>query len=115
MKLLETTNLVEYNETTNLVEYNKMNCLEQVRSDIQISHLKNTQVNLIARSIANTESYSGLKSLLEKHISEYKDLQIPLLQAVDVFINPVSGKTKTGGAPIPTFFRRDPSSFNRLI
>ena len=94
-------------------EFSKMKCFSQVRSDTQIAHLKDTEVNLIARSIASTETYSGLKSILDKISSEYKDLKIPLLQAVVVFINPVSGRTVTGGAPIPTFFRREPSGLNR--
>lgn len=80
-----------------------------------LSDLEGCQVDLIARSIAAHESYSSLIKLADSQT----DCRLPLLQAVVVFIRPRDAGSSgdphliVGQAPLPTFFRREPSSLNR--
>ena len=77
-----------------------------------VKDLKKVEVDLIARSIACQESFTKMKGMVDHIAINYKDLKIPILQAVAVFIKP-SGSLVTGAAPLPTYFRPEPSSVNR--
>jgi ferredoxin len=81
-----------------------------------VTDLKANPVDIVARSIAAHESYSGLLQLANKITSENADTRLPILQAVIVFLRSPrdsSQKLVVGGAPLPTFFRREPTSLNR--
>ena len=83
---------------------------------VVVADLEDNPVDLIARSIAANESYSGLLQLANRIAAECPDSRLPILQAVAVFLRPPrdsSHKLVVGAAPLPTFFRRDPTSLNR--
>ena len=78
---------------------------------VTMKSLNDVMVDLVARSIANVDGQSELTKLSQKLNSDYPDGKIPILQAVKVFLK-VKGKICTGAAPLPTYLRKEPKSFN---
>jgi len=82
-----------------------------------LADLEGCPVDMVARSIAAHESHAGLLGLAAKVAAEFSDVRLPLLQAAVVFMLPRGGgaahRLVVGQAPLPTFFRRDPTSLNK--
>ena len=66
----------------------------------------------MARSIAAGDNYSDITKFIAKLGSDYPEAQIPVLQAVTVFLKASDGRILPGCAPLPTFLRKEPRSFN---
>jgi len=81
-------------------------------SDKAVIDLRKVEVDVIARCISSQTSYSKVMMMVDALATGFKDQKVPLLQAVVVFIKP-PGSLVTGAAPIPTFFRPEPTSINR--
>ena len=79
---------------------------------VSVQSLKNVQVDLVARSIAAGDNYSDITKFIAKLSSDYPEAQIPVLQAVTVFLKSSDGRILPGCAPLPTFLRKEPRSFN---
>ena len=78
---------------------------------VTMKNLNDVMVDLVARSIATADSQADLTKLTQKLNQDYPDAKIPILQAVKVFLK-VKGKICTGAAPLPTYLRKEPRSFN---
>ena len=79
---------------------------------VTVKSLREHEVELVARSIANGDSSSDITRFISKLEADYPDSQIPLLQAVRVFLKSTDGRIFPGCAPLPTFLRKEPKSFN---
>ena len=69
-------------------------------------------MDLVARSIAAGDNFSEITKFVSKLSSDYPEAQIPVLQAVTVFLKGSDGRILPGCAPLPTFLRKEPRSFN---
>ena len=69
-------------------------------------------MDLVARSIAAGDNFSETTKFVSKLSSDYPEAQIPVLQAVTVFLKGSDGRILPGCAPLPTFLRKEPRSFN---
>jgi len=82
-------------------------------TELTLDSIINKNVDLIARSICPLDNSRDILGMVRKVNERHPNAVIPMLQAVAVFVkNEMTGGFNPSQAPLPTYLRTDPKSFN---